>query len=186
MINSEQFITKFLISQGLKTNDPRNTELRKETWEVLEEIYEESDKIRAIGVSNYTCRHMNELLTHCTIKPMVLQSEFHPDFQQTDGVLELCKRNNIHLQSYSTLGGNKLVDDERFTKLATKHEKTIPQIILRWAIQRQCSVIPKSCKTERIYENSQIFDFELSDTDIEIINNCSKDVKYAWDPSDVA
>lgn len=171
--------------QGLKREDKRNADFRRETWKTLEDIYSESNKLRAIGISNYTANHLDELLSECRVVPAVLQSEFHPDYQQNN-VLELCRQKNIHFTSYSTLGQGQLIGDPRFGVFAEKYGKTPEQVLLRWALQRECSIIPKSCKSERIVINSNIFDFELSEDDMNAINNLDRGVKYAWNGNDVA
>lgn len=170
--------------QGMKSDDPRHAAFRKQCWEVLEDIYTNTSMVKAIGVSNYTCEHMDELLTHCTIKPAVLQSELHPDHLQKD-LLDNCQRNSIHFQAYSSLGSGVLVYDKRFSSVADKYQKSVPQLLLRWAIENNCSVIPKSANKDHIMANSQIFDFSLTKDDMKVIQAMTTDQKYCWDPRKV-
>ncbi|XP_039253821.1 glyoxal reductase-like [Styela clava] len=171
--------------QGLRREDMKNAVFRAESWKSLEDVYTETNQLRSIGVSNYTVKHLEELLSNCCIVPAVLQSEFHPDYQQND-IVELCKQKNIHFTSYSSLGQGRLVEDSRLLPYAEKYGKNVPQILLRWALQKGCSVIPKSCDTSRIVENSDIFDFTLTASDMGEIGNLGKCMKYAWNADDVA
>lgn len=171
--------------QGMKSDDSRHAALRKQCWETLEDIYTNTSMLKAIGVSNYTCRHMDELFAYCTIKPAVLQSELHPDHLQED-LLDKCQSNAIHFQAYSSLGSGVLACDGRFSSVAAKYQKTVPQVLLRWAIEKNCSVIPKSTNKNHIIANSKIFDFSLSTDDIKVIQDMTAYEKYCWDPRRVA
>lgn len=171
--------------QGLKSDDSRHATLRRQCWEVLEDVYTNTGMLKALGVSNYTCRHMDELLAHCAVKPAVLQSELHPDHLQED-LLALCRSNAIHFQAYSSLGSGMLVCDERFSSVAAKYGKSVAQVLLRWAIDKNCSVIPKSTNKDHIKCNSQIFDFSLTTTDVKAIEGVTAKEKYCWDPRKVA
>lgn len=134
------------------------------TWQALEELYE-GKKVRAIGVCNFRIEDLENLLTHCKIAPMVNQIELHPDFAQIE-IRDFCEVHNIAVESWSPLGGNRssnaILRDPVITKLAAKHGKTPAQIALRWQIQSGLIAIPKSVHAERIHENIDIFDFELS------------------------
>lgn len=169
--------------QGLKSEDPGNKLYRQKSWEAMEKL-KESGKFRVIGVSNYTVEHMKELLSHCQIKPSVLQIEYHPQLVQTE-LFDFCRGAGIHLQAYSSLGVGKLVSEPQIIKVADKYGKTPSQILLKWAVQQGISVIPKSSNPERIKENFMIFDFSLSEEDINVISSLHSSTRYCWDPTHV-
>ena len=171
--------------QGLKQTDPMNKKYRRETWIMLEEIQKNSNKIRHIGVSNYTLRHLKEMKDYASKLPEVVQNEYHPDFQDQD-VFEFCDQNNIHFQAYSPLGSSHLVNDERFSVFSQKYNKSISQVLLKWSLQNGSSVVPKSTSFAHISENINILnEFELADEDIVVISQMSKNVKYCWNPENV-
>ncbi|MBU0471811.1 MAG: aldo/keto reductase [Nanoarchaeota archaeon] len=143
---------------------------RVEAYKVLEELYK-GKKCRAIGVSNFTIEHLKELLKNTNIVPAVNQVEFHVYFYQKK-LLEFCKEKGIILQAYMPMARGKAnFKDERLKKIAKKHSKTVPQIMIRWIIQKGIPTIPKSSTKERIIENKNIFDFELDEEDINILDN---------------
>jgi len=170
--------------QGIKTEDPRNYNFRKDAWCALEKIYLETDKMRSLGVSNFCVNHLKQLQDYGETVPAVLQSEFHPDYLSLD-VRNYCHDNNIHFQAYSSLGQGRLINDDRFQSLAAKYDKTIPQLLLRWGLQHNCSVLPKSVDCKHICENFDINSFVISDDDMDIIEAKGKHEKYAWDPVNV-
>ncbi|XP_076806667.1 9,11-endoperoxide prostaglandin H2 reductase-like [Clavelina lepadiformis] len=171
--------------QGTQGSDERNKIYRREVWTALEEIYLKTQKIKSLGVSNFTLRHLQELSDHCKVMPAVVQNEHHPDFQDIE-VVEFCKKCDIHLQAYSSLGQSKLVADERYKSIAQKYDKTVSQILLRWSLQNSRSVIPKSVQPAHIRENISLFDFEISESDMKLISDQGKSTKYAWDPDHVS
>lgn len=144
----------------------RNTVLG--TWQALEELYE-SEKVRAIGVCNFRVEDLENLLAYSTVAPMINQIELHPDFTQTE-LRDFCEIHNIAVESWSPLGGsrsgNAVLHESVLSELAAKYGKTPAQIALRWHIQNGLVVIPKSVHAERIRENIDIFDFELSLSDM--------------------
>ena len=171
--------------QGIKQNDPSNKKLRHDTWVALVGIQKNSRKIKHLGVSNYTHRHLLEMTEYGTALPAVVQNEFHPDYQEHD-VFDFCKKHNVHFQAYSSLGASHLVLDERFSKFAQKYQKSIPQVLLRWSIQRGCSVIPKSISPNHIKENIDIFhNFNIEPEDMIAISKSGKNIKYCWDSKNV-
>lgn len=145
-------------------------------WRALEELYDEQ-KIRAIGVSNFTLERLADLTWHSRIKPMVNQIEISPLIFPTK-MIDFCAKNNIVLEAWSPLGGQArkelLLNDKNLLKIAKKKNKSIPQIILRWLIQQNIVVLVKSSNASRIKENIDIFDFELTDEEIKIINEMNK------------
>jgi diketogulonate reductase-like aldo/keto reductase len=156
-------------------------DLRQESWRALETLYEEG-KCRAIGVSNYTMRHITELLGTCKIKPAVNQVEFHPYLYQKE-LLDFCRSQNIALEAYSPLTKGRRLDDPKLNALAKNYSKSPAQILIRWALQHELIVIPKSSKPRRIDENASVFDFEISPNDMEVLNSFHENLRVAWDPT---
>ena len=141
----------------------------KETWKAMEKLYKEG-KIRAIGVSNFLVHHLEELMSSCEIKPMVNQIEFHPGHNQKETV-EFCKKHKIVVEAWSPLGRGVILENEFLLEIAKKYNRTIAQICIRWIIQQDIAALPKSVTLERIKSNFEIFDFELSEEDMDKITN---------------
>ena len=139
------------------------TEGNIESWKAMEEIYE-SGKARAIGISNFAPEHIQPILDQCNIVPMVNQVSYHIGNRQ-EHIVAKCKEHHIQLMAYSPLATGGLVNDPYVAKIAEKYNATIPQICVRYCIQKGAVAIPKSTKEERIISNVQI-DFEISDEDM--------------------
>lgn len=135
-------------------------------WTALEELYTEG-KVRAIGVSNFTLPQLQNVLKQHDVIPAVNQVETHP-FSQKAAMQRALKAQGIQLESWAPFaqGKNNLFTNELLTALASKYKKSIAQVVLRWLIQREIVVIPKSATRERIKENFKVFDFELSSDDM--------------------
>ncbi|MBQ8997432.1 MAG: aldo/keto reductase [Clostridium sp.] len=142
--------------------------LNSETWKAFEYLYK-TGKVKSIGVCNFKVGHLEELKKTAQIMPMVNQIEIHPQSSKND-MLSYCEENNIQLVAWSPIMRGKLFSNELMIGLAEKYKKTIAQIILRWHLQRGVIPIPKSSNEERIKENLNIFDFELSNDDIKTID----------------
>jgi diketogulonate reductase-like aldo/keto reductase len=161
---------------------------RKESWLALEKLYTEG-KLRSIGVSNYTVRHLKELLSFCKIKPQINQVEFHPLLFQEE-LLNFCKENDIVITAYASLGEGHLVSGKseevrKITEMAERYKATPAQLLLRWANQLGMAVIPKSARLERIVENFNIFYFLIQKEDMEKLCSMSTSTRYCWDPTNV-
>jgi diketogulonate reductase-like aldo/keto reductase len=157
--------------------------LRNETWKALIKL-QELGKTKAIGVSNFMIRHLDELLAKTDIVPAVNQIELSP-FIQRKPLVEYCRKKGIVVESYSTLSRGKRCTDERLAAIGNKYGKTAAQIALRWALQSEIVIIPKSVHKERIIENANIFDFEISATDMAAINALNENFSVtpkSWDP----
>ncbi|NEX78163.1 aldo/keto reductase [Bacillus thermocopriae] len=154
----------------------------KETWKALEKLYKEG-RVRAIGVSNFHIHHLEELLKEAEIKPMVNQVEYHPHLQQKE-LLAFCQKEGIQLEAWSPLKQGQLLQDPTLTEIAEKYGKTTAQVILRWDLQTKVVTIPKSIKEQRIMENADIFDFELSQEDMEKIAGLNKDERVGPNPDE--
>lgn len=143
------------------------TEGNIESYKAMEELYKEG-KVRAIGVSNFEPQHLQPILDNCEIVPMVDQVSFHVGNRQ-EHIQAICKENNIQMMAYSPLATGGLVNDEYVAEIAKKYNATIPQICVRYCIQKGCIAIPKSTKEERIISNVQV-DFEISAEDMEYLD----------------
>ena len=135
-----------------------------ETWKVLQELYKEG-LVRAIGVSNCLQHHLESIQKLGGVQPMVLQNEFHPKLLQ-QGLIDYCRKNKIQYQAWSPLMKGKILDNSVIREIAKKYGKSAAQIVIRWDLQKGVASIPKSVHRDRIFENSNIFDFELSPQEI--------------------
>ena len=155
-------------------------ELSKETWKALEKLYKEK-RVRAIGVSNFLQHHLEDLLTSAEIVPMVNQMEFHPYLVQQD-LIDFCKSKEIQYEAWSPLMQGNIFDLDIMKNLASKYNKTIAQVVLRWDLQKGVVTIPKSSKKERIIANSDLFDFELSEEDVQLLDGLDNGKRFGPDP----
>lgn len=139
------------------------------SWRAMEELYREG-KIKAIGVSNFHMDRLIDLDIHNEVTPAVNQIETHPFCQQVESA-QFMKENNVQIESWGPFaeGRNNLFQNEVLVSIAQKYSKSVAQIVLRWLTQREVVVIPKSVHKERIIENFNIFDFELSQEDMDTI-----------------
>lgn len=136
-------------------------------WRAMEELYHEG-KIKAIGVSNFLPDRLMDLIIHNKVVPAVNQIETHPFYQQTESAAFM-RTQGVQHQSWSPFaeGRNDLFHNEVLMKIGQQYNKSVAQVVLRWMVQRDIVVIPKSVRKERIVENMDIFDFELSEQDME-------------------
>jgi diketogulonate reductase-like aldo/keto reductase len=137
-------------------------------WPGMQEAVERG-YAKAIGISNFNIDEMDALLAEADVKPVVNQVQFGP-WKYRRKLLEACEERDIALESYSPLNTSDL-DDERVVEVAERHGKTAAQVLLRWVVQRDVPVIPKSVRRERVEENGQLFDFELSDDDMAALDS---------------
>ncbi|WP_415273184.1 aldo/keto reductase [Bacillus siamensis] len=143
-------------------------------WRAMEDLYREG-KIRAIGVSNFYPDRLMDLIMHNEVAPAVNQVETHPFYQQKESAAFM-KEQGVQHESWAPFaeGRNNMFSNEVLTSIAEKHNKSVAQVVLRWLVQREVVTIPKSVRKERIVENFDIFDFELSLEDIEKISALDK------------
>lgn len=179
---------------------------RIQSWHALE-LLRERGKARSIGVSNFTINHLTELLRQTKTIPSVNQVEFHPYLYQRD-LLEFCRRSGIVLEAYSPLTKGERLKDRKLVAIANKYptlpregansrsrpsilekfsrhsnSKSTAQILIRWALQHGLVVIPKSANPKRILENADVFDFEISRADMELLDGFNEDLRTCWDPT---
>ncbi|MGM1022610.1 MAG: aldo/keto reductase [Bacillota bacterium] len=152
----------------------------KEAWRALESLYKEG-RIKAIGVSNFQIHHLEDVMKDAEIAPMVNQVEFHPQLTQAE-LLQFCQKNNIQMEAWSPLMQGQLLDHAVLQDIATKYGKSVAQVILRWDVQQGVVTIPKSTKAHRIVENADIFDFELTQEDMDRIQALNANHRVGPDP----
>ena len=141
--------------------------LNLDTWRAFEDLYKVG-KIKAIGVSNFMPNHLEALLAQAEIKPMVNQIEVHPGWPQTEAI-RYCQRNDILVEAWAPLGEAAALSNPVLAKIAAKHDHTPAQVCLRWEIQQGILPLPKSVHKERMAENTKLFDFELTEDEMDII-----------------
>jgi len=156
-------------------------EIRNESWQALVQLLKDG-KCRSIGVSNYTIQHLTELFDKSEIGPMVNQVEFSPFLYQKQ-LLDYCEKNKIQLEAYSPLTQGQKLNHPRIQSIAKKHNKTPAQVLIRWSLQHNLVTIPKSVREERIRENSQVFDYNLTVEDMRILDSMDKNFRNSWAPT---
>ncbi|CAJ0939561.1 unnamed protein product, partial [Mesorhabditis belari] len=170
-----------------RSESPKNAALRRQSWETMEKLHEQG-KLRAIGVSNYLERHLEELLSHTKVLPAVDQCEYHVHYQTND-LVNYCKDKGIHFQSYSTLGSpdgrKKLMNDPKVVTLAEKYKISVPVLLLAWAINQEISVLPRSTKKDHIEENFKALQIQMDPADVQSLLSNDAKSKYCWEPNSV-
>ena len=161
---------------------PKRGLLYVDSWRAMEKLKNEG-LVRSIGVCNFHPHHVDEILKVAEHKPVLNQVELHPWLTQ-DKVLEYDNSHSILTQAWSPLARGKILEEDMLTELATSHGKSVAQIVLRWHIQRGVAVIPKSNSMERITENMNVFDFELSEQEMVSISSLNSNFRTGVDPED--
>lgn len=153
-------------------------------WRAMEELYKEG-KVRAIGVSNFQPDRLMDLIVHNTVVPAVNQVETHVFNQQVENQ-RFMEANGVQIESWGPFaeGRNNMFSNEVLTSIAKKHDKSVAQVVLRWLIQRNVVVIPKSIQRERMLENIRVFDFELDSQDMEQIKALDTEKSLFFDHRD--
>jgi methylglyoxal/glyoxal reductase len=179
---------------------------RRQSWRALEALRAEG-KARSIGVSNFTIRHLTELLAETKTVPAVNQVEFHPYLYQRD-LLDFCAGEGIVIEAYSPLTKGVRLKDPKLIAVARKYSNAAPQpaapwsrlpfldrlprheetkstaqILIRWALQHGLVVIPKSADRRRIFEDADIFDFEITGEDMQLLDSFNENLRTCWDPT---
>lgn len=142
-------------------------QLDRDTWRALEDLYR-AGRVRAIGVSNFLPHHLRSLMKTAEVMPMVNQIEFHPGYPQTYTV-EFCKAHGILPEAWSPLGRTRVLQDERLVGIAAKYGKSVAQLCVRFALQCGVAPLPKSSSPARMQANLDVFDFVISDEDMDRI-----------------
>jgi diketogulonate reductase-like aldo/keto reductase len=157
--------------------------IRHETWRAMEQILADG-RARAIGVSNYAVRHLDELLGLAKVPPAVNQVEFTPFLHQRE-LLAHCARHGIQLEAYGPLVRGRKMDHPAVEGIARKHGRTSAQVLLRWGLQHGVVVIPKSVRPERIRENADLYGFALDADDLAALDALDEGYRTSWDPTGV-
>lgn len=161
---------------------PGSTE-RVETWRALTELAGEG-RCRSFGVRNFTIAHLEELARETSVVPAVNQVEQHPMLYQRP-LDDYCAGHGIVVESYSPLARGAAFRDPTLVAVARAHERSVPQVMLRWGLQHEFVVIPKSVHAERIRENADVFGFSLSPEEMARIDALGDQSRVAWDPTAV-
>ncbi|QKE74700.1 aldo/keto reductase [Arthrobacter citreus] len=151
-----------------------------ESWKALETLYKDG-KVKAIGMSNFQIHHLKEVMATAEIMPMVNQVELHPMLSQVE-LREFLNENSIQIEAWAPLMQGGLFENETLLEIANKYNKSIAQVVLRWHLQNGIVIIPKSIKEHRIQENANLFDFELTQEDMEQINSLNQNHRVGPDP----
>lgn len=158
-------------------------EQRNETWRALEKIYQEG-KARAIGAANFWTHHLEELLNKFDVAPTVNQVELHPFVYNEDKeLINLCRKNKIQVEAYSPLVHGKKLNFTKFKTIADKYNKSTAQLLIRWSLQHGFVCIPKSGNKKHIKENANVFDFEISEEDMNEIDSIDEHFRNLYDTS---
>ncbi len=157
-------------------------ERRVPAWKAMQTLLKDG-RCRSIGVSNYTVKHLTDLINQTGVVPVCNQVEFHPFLFQKE-LLEFCRKNRIQLVAYSPLTHGKRLNDPRLVQLADRHDKTPAQVLIRWGLQQDLVLIPKSSRAERIQENANVFNFELTELDMKVMSGFNENLRTCWDPTD--
>jgi diketogulonate reductase-like aldo/keto reductase len=156
---------------------------RLDTWRALAHLYEQK-RCRAVGVSNFTIRHLKEIQAASPLVPMVNQFELHP-FNSRKELVTYCQENGVAVTSYSPLVRGRKLTDPALATIAARYHKTPAQMAIRWVLQQNIIVIPKSVHRERILENAQVFDFDIAPTDMALLDGLNENyslVSGDWAP----
>ena len=154
-----------------------------DTWKAIEQLYE-TKMVRAIGVCNFHQSHFELLKTRANIKPMINQIEIHPYLVQKE-LIEYLNKEQIAIEAWSPLARGRVVDEPLLINIGQKYQKSSSQVTLRWHVQKDLIVIPKSVNPLRIAENMQILDFELTDSEMQQIDSLNEDFRTGPNPDDV-
>ena len=151
-----------------------------ESWKILEKIYKEG-RARAIGVSNFHIHHLEDVFAVSDLIPAVNQVECHPWLTQVE-LVDYCQSKGIIFEPWSPLGAGQLIDNDMLNSIAQKYNKSTAQLILKWGLQRGFINIPKSVHKDRIIQNSEIFDFTITDEDMAQIFTLNIGKRTGGDP----
>ena len=153
---------------------------RQEIWSALERIKKEG-RCLSIGVSNFAPKHLKEILINADVPPAVNQIEMSPFLQQQE-ISSFCRKENIHLTGYCPLARGNRFNNPTLRQVAEETNKTAAQVMIRWALQRSHTVIPKSTHPHRIEENADVFDFKLTEDQMKILDGLEEGLRFCPDP----
>lgn len=173
------YLIHWPIPQGHKAD---YQELNRRTWKAFERLYEEG-AVRAIGVSNFLRHHLEPLLPFVSEAPMVNQLELHPLYPQ-DSDVSFCRQYGMQMEAWAPLIQGRGFDLPVLQEIAAKHQVSIPQVLVRWSLQMGFLPLPKTLKKSRMKENSDVFGFSLSESDLERIGALKAQGGATWHPDD--
>lgn len=156
---------------------------RLDSWRALEKLLADG-KCRAIGVSNFLERHLDELMAKSKVVPAINQVELSPYLSQ-EALRAYCQKHGIVVEAYSPLTRGARLGDPRLVEVARRHGKTAAQVLIRWCLQHDLVTLPKSVHPARIRENAAVFDFALSPEDMRTLDGLNENLHTSWDPTDV-
>jgi diketogulonate reductase-like aldo/keto reductase len=156
---------------------------RRETWRAMERILDEG-KARAIGVSNYLPRHLEETIAHASVVPAVDQVELSPFLTQVE-IRDFARSRGIVVEAFSPLTRGSKLTDPRLVDMAKKYSRSPAQMLIRWSLQKGLVVLPKTVDENRLRENAAVFDFSISSSDEEIMDGWNEDLHTTWNPADI-
>lgn len=157
-----------------------NEAIMIDTWKGMEDLYKDN-RVKNIGVSNFNPDHFEALLAQVSIKPVINQVEFHPYFTQ-EKLRKYLEAQNIYMESWSPFMNAQILNDETLNEIGKEVNKSAAQVIIKWNMQHNVVVIPKSVTSSRIEENIDVFDFELSADQMKRIDDLNKDQRIGPDP----
>lgn len=146
---------------------PNWQEINAETWRGFERAYQDG-KLRAIGVSNFEQKHLDPLFANASIKPMVNQLEFHPGYTQMENIRYNMEK-GLLVQAWSPLGSGAVLNDETLKMMAARYNKSVAQLCVRFSLQNGILPLPKSTNATRIAQNAEVFDFTITDDDMQTL-----------------
>jgi diketogulonate reductase-like aldo/keto reductase len=152
----------------------------RDTWRAMEKLYRDG-KVRAIGVSNFMQHHLEDLLDHAGIAPMVNQMECHPRLVQQN-LIDFCHERNIRYEAWSPIMKGGVNDIDLLHEIGNRYGKTPVQVTLRWNLQKGIDTIPKTVRKERLIQNANIFDFSLTAEEIRLIDALDRGIRIGPDP----
>ncbi|AZB41774.1 aldo/keto reductase [Bacillus sp. FJAT-42376] len=154
----------------------------QEAWKALETLYKEK-RVKAIGVSNFQVHHLENLLETAEVTPVINQIEFHPKLTQTE-VRAYCQKHNIQVEAWSPLMNGDLLQNETIQEIAKAHQKTAAQVVLRYDLQHGVITIPKSMNEERMQQNLDLFDFELTKEQMDQLDAMNENLRSGPHPDE--
>ena len=157
-------------------------ELRNETWRAMENLLDEG-KVWAIGVSNFSIHHIDDIIDNSSTIPAVNQIQITP-FNYKRDLIDYCKNNQIAVEAYSPLTHGKQLNNPKLISIAQKYEKSTAQVLIRWGLEHNFIEIPRSRSEKHIYENIDVFDFSLSDDDMTFLDNLHEPFHILFDTND--
>lgn len=178
------YLDVYLLHWPASIKDYENwQEVNRDTWLGMIDLYKDG-LVRAIGVCNFLPHHL-ECIMDMEIKPMIDQIEFHPGYWQKE-TYDYCKDNGIVVEAHTPLGGLRKSENETLKQLAEKYQKTPEQVTLRWELQKECIVLPKSSRIERVRNNYDVYDFRLSDEDMKRMDKIPYYISNGQHPDSVS